>query len=79
MGRLVTVSTKVPEELKREAEELGINIFEFLRKALEEEVKRRRLEKLKKDVKMLSQVLDKLSIEEIVHKVRKDREEVIKL
>ena len=36
MGRYVTASTKIRRELKEEAERLGINISEVLRKALEE-------------------------------------------
>ena len=71
---MVTISTKVPEELKREAEELGINIFEFLRKALEEEVKKRKIELLKNKVKELNQTLSKIDINEVIQLVREDRE-----
>ena len=74
MGKMVTISTKVPEELKREAEELGINIFEFLRKALEEEVKKRKIELLKNKVKELNQTLSKIDINEVIQLVREDRE-----
>jgi len=40
MDKLVIVSAKVDEELKKRAEQLGINISALVRKALEEEVKR---------------------------------------
>jgi len=35
MGRLVTISVKVSEDVKKRAEELGINISKVLREALE--------------------------------------------
>ncbi len=47
MGRYVTVSTRVRRELKEEAEKLGINISEVLRKALREEVKKVKSKNLK--------------------------------
>ena len=49
MGRYVTVSTKVRKELRDEAKKLGINISEVLRRALEEEIKRRKIKLLKKN------------------------------
>jgi len=56
MGKLVTVSAKVSEELKRRADELGINISALVRRALEDEIKRIELqsvlETLKEEVKM---------------------------
>ncbi len=45
MGRMVVVSARVEEELKRRAEELGINISAIVRRALEEEVRRREIER----------------------------------
>jgi antitoxin CcdA len=74
MGRYVTVSTKVRKELRDEARRLGINISEFLRKALEEEVRRRRIELLKKRIEEISGVLERIDIERITHSIREDRE-----
>ena len=74
MGRYITASTKIKKELKEEAEKLGINISEVLRKALEEEVRRRKLEKLKKRLEELSDILDKIDIDRIVKSIREDRE-----
>ena len=55
MGKLMTVSAKVSEELKRRADELGINISALVRRALEDEVKSIELqiviETLKEEVK----------------------------
>ena len=40
MGKLVTVSAKVSQELKRRSNELGINLSALVRRALEDEIKR---------------------------------------
>ena len=40
MGSYVTVSTKVRKEVVEKARRLGVNVSEFLRKTLEEEVRR---------------------------------------
>lgn len=74
MGRYVTASTKIRRELKEEAERLGVNISEVLRRALEEEVKRRKLEVLKRRLGELSDVLDRLDMDRIVESIRRDRE-----
>ncbi|MCD6357855.1 MAG: hypothetical protein DRJ96_02560 [Thermoprotei archaeon] len=74
MKRYVTVSAKVPVELKEEAERLGIRISAFLRKALEEEVRRRKLQELERRVEELRGVLDKVDVDEFVQLIRADRE-----
>ncbi|RLE97241.1 MAG: hypothetical protein DRJ63_09425 [Thermoprotei archaeon] len=74
MSRYITVSTKVRRELKEEAEKLGINISEVLRKALEEEVKRRKLEELKKKINEINYILKKIDIDRIVKHIRETRE-----
>jgi len=70
----VTVSAKVPRELREEAEKLGIRISEFLRRALEEEVKRRKIEVLKEELNSISTVLDKIDVDRVVRHIREDRE-----
>jgi len=74
MGRYVTVSTKVRKELKEEAEKLGINISAVLREALENEVRRLKLEKLKSKLEEISEILDKIDVDRIVKSIREDRE-----
>jgi antitoxin CcdA len=44
----VTVTVRIPKELKEEAERHGINISHVLRRALEEELRRRKLKKLRR-------------------------------
>jgi len=74
MGGYVTVSTKVRRELLEEAKRLGINVSEFLRRALEEEVRRRRLMSLEESLKKMRHVLDKIDVNEVVELIREDRE-----
>jgi len=74
MGSYVTVSTKVRKEIVEKARRLGVNVSEFLRKTLEEEVRRRELERLEKKLNELDSVLKKIDMNEIVSLIREDRE-----
>jgi LytS/YehU family sensor histidine kinase len=70
----VTVSTKVKREVVEKAKRLGINISEFLRRKLEEEVERREIELITRRLSELSNVLDAIGIERVMRHVREDRE-----
>jgi len=76
MGKLMTVSAKVSEELKRKADELEINISALVRRALEDEVKRRELqnvlENLKEEVKTTPE-LPEGTIVKIIRNMREGR------
>jgi len=74
MGDYITVSTKVRRELKEEAERLGVKISEVLRRALEEEVRRRKLEELEEKLSEVGEALDKIDIDRVVKSIREDRE-----
>jgi hypothetical protein len=73
MGKNVTVSTKIPKELKEKMTKLGIKPSKILRKAIEE-IKKRKIQKLKEKIEALKPVLDKIKTEEIVKSIREDRE-----
>ncbi len=75
MGSYVTVSTKVRKDVVERAKRLGINISEFLRRKLEEEVENRELELLKKKLEEIRDVLEALDIERVVKHIREDREQ----
>jgi len=75
MSEYVTISAKVKRELREEARKLGINVSEVLRRALEEEVRRRKIEKLKAELDELSPILEKVSIDRVIKSIREDREE----
>jgi LytS/YehU family sensor histidine kinase len=74
MGSYITVSTKVRKEVVEKARRLGVNVSEFLRKTLEEEVRRRELEHLEKKLNELDSVLEKIDMNEIMSLIREDRE-----
>jgi post-segregation antitoxin (ccd killing protein) len=74
MGSYITVSTKVRKEVVEKARRLGVNVSEFLRKTLEEEVRRRELERLEKKLNELDSVLEKIDMNEIVSLIRENRE-----
>lgn len=53
--------------------ELKIKPSKLLRKAIEDEIRRREAEKLKEEIEKLKPVLDKVSMEEVVKNIREDR------
>ncbi len=70
----VTVSTKIPKQLKEKMIKLKIKPSKLLRKAIEDEVKRREMEELKDQINKLKPILDKISMEDIVKSIREDRD-----
>ena len=56
------------------AKRLGINISEFLRRRLKEEVEKREVELITRRLSELNNVLDAIDIERLVRHVREDRE-----
>lgn len=75
MDGYVTVSVKVRKELKEEAEKLGIRISEVLRRALEEEVEKRRLEMLAEELEEIGEALERIDVERFVRHIREGRED----
>jgi polyhydroxyalkanoate synthesis regulator phasin len=74
LGKYVTVSVKVPQELKEKIEKLGIKPSRILRKAIEDEVRRKEVEQIRGEITRLKPVLSKIPIEEVVKSIREDRE-----
>ncbi|WGM90362.1 MAG: type II toxin-antitoxin system CcdA family antitoxin [Candidatus Bathyarchaeum tardum] len=73
MNKSVTVSTKIPQELKEKIKQLNIKPSKLLRKAIEDEIRRREAEKLKEDIQKLKPTLNRVNIENIVKGIREDR------
>ena len=70
----VTVSAKIPRRLKELLDLYGVKIGPVVRRALEEEVRRRALLKIEERAKMLSRKLRHISDEEVARLIREDRE-----
>jgi polyhydroxyalkanoate synthesis regulator phasin len=74
MEQAVTVSTKIPKQLKEKMQRYKIKPAKLLRKALEDEVKKREVAELKTEIERLKPTLDKISMEDIVKGIREDRD-----
>lgn len=70
----MTVSTKIPKQLKERMQRLKIKPSKILKKALEDEVKKRELEELKEEINRLKPILNKINTEDTVKSIREDRD-----
>jgi len=68
------VSVKVRRDFVEKAKALGVNISEVVRKAIEEEVRRRELELIRKRLESVKDLLDQVDIDRVVKSIREDRE-----
>ena len=75
MGKLVAVTAKIPEDLRKRLEEMGVNVSGLIREVLEREVRRLEVEKLRRLAGEAGEILRKVPAEEIVKTVRESREE----
>jgi post-segregation antitoxin (ccd killing protein) len=53
MGKYATVSVKIPTTLKEELQRLGIKPSKLPRKAIEDEVKRKEVERIRSEIREL--------------------------
>jgi len=74
MTNYVVVSGKIPKALKEKIKKLGININRVIRRALEEEVKRREEALLKRSIENAAEILRKIDTKRIIKSIREDRE-----
>ncbi|HIE22746.1 MAG TPA: hypothetical protein EYP68_00750 [Candidatus Korarchaeota archaeon] len=75
MTKYVTVSAKIPEDLRRRAKELNINLSRLIRIAIEKEVKLREEERLRRMAEEASYILRKILAEEITRGICETREQ----
>jgi predicted DNA-binding protein len=74
MGRYVTVSVKIPTEMKEKLGKLGVKPSKLLRGAIEQELKNLEVAKIKEEIERLKPVLKKISKEAVTESIREDRE-----
>ncbi len=73
LGKSVTVSTKIPKELREKMKQLNIKPSSLLRKAIEDETRRREAERVKEDIERMKPTLNKVNMKEIVQSIRENR------
>ena len=74
MRNQVTVTAKIPAELKKKLTKLSVNVSEFTREALQREVERLERDRRRKLAKEAGEILQKIPAEELVEAVRAGRE-----
>jgi len=74
MKKGTAIVVRVSRELKESLSHYGIEVSEVVRKALEEEIRRRRFEELKETAARLADFFAKIPDEEIVESIREMRE-----
>jgi post-segregation antitoxin (ccd killing protein) len=70
----VMITARIPAELKRQLEELGVNISALVRRSLEGEIRRLEMERLQKRAEDAAQLLERIPPDEIVKAIRNGRE-----
>jgi len=69
----VTISVRIPRELKEKIDRYGVKISEVVRKALEEEVRRRELEEAAEAAEELGKIFSRIPDDEIVRIIKEYR------
>ena len=74
MPECVTVSAKIPKQLKEKMKQLKIKPSRVVRKAIEDEIKRKEIEAIKEEINRLKPILEKVNMDDVVKSIREDRE-----
>lgn len=74
MAKYETVSVKVSPETKDKIRKYGIKTSDVLRDALEKEIRRKEIEEIEAELESIKDVLEKISIEDVVKSIREDRD-----
>ena len=74
MAKYETVSVKVSPEMKDKIRKYGIKTSDVLRDALEKEIRRKEIEEIEAELESIKDVLEKISIEDVVKSIREDRD-----
>jgi len=73
MGQMVTISVKIPKKLKDRMKRSRIKTSTVIREFLERKTFEEEARKLDEDIRKHRKIFDKLSVEEVVEEIRKDR------
>jgi post-segregation antitoxin (ccd killing protein) len=72
---MTSVTVRIPDELKRQIDALGVEVSEVTRSALENEVRRLKQAKAKEAAEKLGKILANVTDEEIINAIRESRNE----
>jgi hypothetical protein len=75
VGSTETVTGKIPVEHKEILQRHGVNVSKLIRNAVEEEVHRIQEEEMRKALADASQILQKISDQEIIDNIRSSRDQ----
>jgi antitoxin CcdA len=68
------ISARISSETKKKIDLYKINVSEIIRKAMEEEIKRREDEKLGKSLENFQETMKKIPANKIIEMIREDRD-----
>jgi hypothetical protein len=74
MAKHVTVSARIPIEVKEDIEKYDIQTSEVIRKALEAEIKQRKKGEIKTKLNSVGDELAKINLDETANLIREERE-----
>ena len=74
MTKFYTVSARITPDMSRNIKKYKINVSETIRKALDEEIKRRKAAEIEAGLEGMKDSLDTISMGDIVRMIREDRE-----
>ena len=74
MEQMVTISVKIPKSLKTKLKKSNIKLSGRVRTLLEREMLEDEARRINKEVQKNKKAFDKLSVAEVVQKIREDRE-----
>lgn len=74
MEQMITISVKIPKELKERLKKSHVKVSRVVRNLLEREMLEEEARRINQDVKEHKKAFDKLSVEEVVKRIREDRE-----
>jgi hypothetical protein len=72
--RYVTVSAKIPSQVRQKMRRLGIRPSQVFKRGLAEALKTEQAMVLSREAKKVSKILQKISIEDVVKGIREDRD-----
>ena len=75
MSKSSTVSVKITPEMKRQLKQYKIKPSEVMRRALLEEIQRKKIQQIESQLNTVKDQLEKIDIHEAVEMIREDRDQ----